>query len=72
MPRRYTQALGFDDVFRRHVMASPVDRLIHQDWILLGKLVSRIVGYHLHRILKISQETLLVAGYVVLYVHPLR
>ena len=28
MTRRYTQALGFDDVFKRHVMASPVDRLI--------------------------------------------
>ena len=27
MTRRYTQALGFDDVFKRHVMASPVDRL---------------------------------------------
>ncbi|MFC2051562.1 tyrosine-type recombinase/integrase [Chloroflexota bacterium] len=28
MTRRYTQALGFEDVFKRHVMASPVDRLI--------------------------------------------
>ena len=28
MTRRYTQALGFDDVFKRHVMASPVDRLV--------------------------------------------
>jgi len=28
MTRRYTQALGFDDVYKRHVMASPVDRLI--------------------------------------------
>jgi site-specific recombinase XerD len=28
MTRRYTQALGFDDVFKRHVMASPVDRLL--------------------------------------------
>jgi hypothetical protein len=28
MTRRYTQALGFDDVFKRHVLASPVDRLI--------------------------------------------
>jgi len=27
MTRRYTQALGFDDVFKRHVIASPVDRL---------------------------------------------
>jgi site-specific recombinase XerD len=27
MTRRYTQALGFEDVFKRHVMASPVDRL---------------------------------------------
>jgi site-specific recombinase XerD len=27
MTRRYTQALGFDDVFKRHVVASPVDRL---------------------------------------------
>jgi hypothetical protein len=27
MTRRYTQALGFDDVFKRHE-ASPVDRLI--------------------------------------------
>jgi len=26
--RRYTQSLGFDDVFRRHIQASPVDRLI--------------------------------------------
>ncbi len=25
----YTQTLGFEDVFKRHVMASPVDRLIH-------------------------------------------
>ena len=29
MTRRYTQALGFDDVFKRHVVASPVDRLMH-------------------------------------------
>ncbi len=29
MTRRYTQALGFEDVFKRHVVASPVDRLIH-------------------------------------------
>jgi len=29
MTRRYTQALGFDDVFKRHVLASPVDRLMH-------------------------------------------
>lgn len=28
MTRRYTQALGFDDVYKRHVMASPVDRLM--------------------------------------------
>jgi len=28
MTRRYTQALGFDDVFKRHMLASPVDRLI--------------------------------------------
>ncbi|MFC1955318.1 tyrosine-type recombinase/integrase [Chloroflexota bacterium] len=28
MTRRYTQALGFEDVFKRHVVASPVDRLI--------------------------------------------
>ncbi len=28
MTRRYTQALGFDDVFKRHVLASPVDRLV--------------------------------------------
>ena len=27
MTRLYTQALGFDDVFKRHVVASPVDRL---------------------------------------------
>ena len=27
MTRRYTQVLGFDDVFKRHVLASPVDRL---------------------------------------------
>jgi len=28
MTRRYTQALGFEDVFKRHVIASPVDRLV--------------------------------------------
>lgn len=28
MTRRYTQALGFDDVFKRHVLARPVDRLV--------------------------------------------
>jgi site-specific recombinase XerD len=28
MTRRYTQALGFDDVYKRHVVASPVDRLV--------------------------------------------
>jgi site-specific recombinase XerD len=28
MTRKYTQALGFDDVFKRHVLASPVDRLV--------------------------------------------
>lgn len=28
MTRRYTQALGFDDVYKRHVVASPVDRLM--------------------------------------------
>ncbi|MFC1984517.1 tyrosine-type recombinase/integrase [Chloroflexota bacterium] len=28
MTRRYTQALGFEDVFKRHILASPVDRLI--------------------------------------------
>ncbi|MFC1955725.1 hypothetical protein ACFLWZ_04250 [Chloroflexota bacterium] len=28
MTRRYTQALGFEDVFKRHVVASPVDRLV--------------------------------------------
>ena len=28
MTRRYTQALGFEDVFKRHAAASPVDRLI--------------------------------------------
>jgi len=28
MTRRYTQALGFEDVFKRHIMASPVDRLV--------------------------------------------
>ncbi|MFC2013130.1 tyrosine-type recombinase/integrase [Chloroflexota bacterium] len=27
MTRRYTQALGFEDVFKRHTLASPVDRL---------------------------------------------
>jgi len=27
MTRRYTQALGFDDVFKRHIVASPMDRL---------------------------------------------
>jgi site-specific recombinase XerD len=29
MTRRYTQALGFEYVFKRHVIASPVDRLVH-------------------------------------------
>ncbi|MFC1952150.1 tyrosine-type recombinase/integrase [Chloroflexota bacterium] len=28
MTRKYTQALGFEDVFKRHVMASPVDRFV--------------------------------------------
>ena len=28
MTRRYTQVLGFEDVFKRHVVASPVDRLV--------------------------------------------
>jgi len=28
MTRRYTQALGFEDVFKRHIMASSVDRLV--------------------------------------------
>ena len=28
MTRKYTQALGFEDVFKRHVLASPVDRLV--------------------------------------------
>jgi integrase/recombinase XerC len=28
MTRRYTQALGFDDVYKRHMVASPVDRLM--------------------------------------------
>ena len=28
MTRRYTQALGFDDVYKRHMVASPVDRLV--------------------------------------------
>jgi hypothetical protein len=27
MTRRYTQALGFDDVFKRHIVASPVDNI---------------------------------------------
>jgi len=27
MTRRYTQALGFEDVFKKHIVASPVDRL---------------------------------------------
>jgi len=27
MTRRYTQALGFEAVFKRHVMASPVDHM---------------------------------------------
>ena len=30
MTRKYTQALGFEDVFKRHVMASPVDRLVRR------------------------------------------
>jgi site-specific recombinase XerD len=29
MTRKYTQALGFEDVFKRHILASPVDRLVH-------------------------------------------
>jgi hypothetical protein len=29
MTRRYTQALGFEDVFKRHITAPPVDRLLH-------------------------------------------
>ncbi|MHA1971407.1 MAG: hypothetical protein ACTSW1_00360, partial [Candidatus Hodarchaeales archaeon] len=28
MTRRYTQALGFEDVVKRHVLVSPVDRLV--------------------------------------------
>ena len=28
MTRRYTQALGFEDVFKKRVVASPVDRLV--------------------------------------------
>ena len=28
MTGRYTQALGFEDVFKRHILASPVDRLV--------------------------------------------
>lgn len=28
MTIRYTWVLGFEDVFRRHVMASPVDRMV--------------------------------------------
>ncbi len=28
MTRRYTQALGFEDVFKRHISTSPVHRLI--------------------------------------------
>ena len=28
MTRRYTQSLGFEDVFKRHVMAPSVDRLV--------------------------------------------
>ena len=28
MTRKYTQALGFEDVFKRHIIASPVDRLV--------------------------------------------
>jgi hypothetical protein len=28
MTNRYCQALGFDDVYKRHVVASPVDRLL--------------------------------------------
>jgi len=27
MTRRYTQALGFEDVFKRHIVASPVDNM---------------------------------------------
>jgi hypothetical protein len=27
MTRKYTQALGCEDVFKRHVIASPVDRM---------------------------------------------
>ena len=28
MTKKYTQALGFEDVFKRHIMANPVDRLM--------------------------------------------
>ncbi|MFC2069362.1 tyrosine-type recombinase/integrase [Chloroflexota bacterium] len=28
MYRRYTQALGFKDVFKKHILASPVNRMI--------------------------------------------
>jgi hypothetical protein len=28
MTNRYCQALGFDDEYKRHVVASPVDRLL--------------------------------------------
>ena len=30
MTRRYTQALGFDDVYKRHMVASPVDNMEKQ------------------------------------------
>jgi hypothetical protein len=28
MTRRYTQALGFEDVFKRYILVSPVDMLV--------------------------------------------
>jgi hypothetical protein len=27
MTRKYTQALGFEDVFKKHIIASPIDRI---------------------------------------------
>ncbi|GAG87413.1 unnamed protein product [marine sediment metagenome] len=30
MTRRYTQALGFEDVFKKHELASPVDNALNR------------------------------------------
>ena len=45
MTRRYTQALGFDDVFKRHVMASPLDRLVKQAILFIIKIHMLLLRY---------------------------